>query len=456
MALSDLTVEQQQAVLRALYNAFDPREPLPAGSQDYVNCREVRGDEDVFVLGKAVCLSDRKICRLYTGHRGAGKSTELLRLQQYLEERGFRVVYFSAVEDDINPEDAKYIDILLACTRQILEQLQEIANPNPVLEWLRGRWTELKEFVLTDVAFEKLSVTAQISQFAKLTAIIRAEPDRRKQIRQRVSPHTTTLIEALNQFIREAKQKLAEEQKELVAIADSLDRIVPDRQEDGKTNLDEIFIDRSDQLKGLECHSIYTIPLSMVYSQRANILREIYGPLQHLPMVMVRTEQGETYANGLEKMQEVVKRRVKRSLLGLGLELDVATEVFDELETLNGLCLMSGGHARNLLLLMQEAILRTDELPIGERAVRRAIMEVRDVFRRTVQDGQWTLLAEVERRKQLTNRDAYRDLLFNRCILEYRYLDDDDALKCWYDVHPVIRGIQEFQQALEQYDGKSD
>jgi hypothetical protein len=91
-------------VLSDIYNAFEPV-PLEAGSPMYVNCKDVRGGGDVLVeLGKPIEMSDRPTCQLYTGHRGGGKSTELLRLKQYLEqEKGCTVVYFSAEDADVNP-----------------------------------------------------------------------------------------------------------------------------------------------------------------------------------------------------------------------------------------------------------------------------------------------------------------------------------------------------------------
>ncbi|NJO10986.1 MAG: hypothetical protein HC840_24850 [Leptolyngbyaceae cyanobacterium RM2_2_4] len=70
------------ATLRNIYNAFDPFEPLPAGDPVYVNCSKVRGAENILLdLGRQILLSDRLTHQLYTGHRGAGKSTELLRLR---------------------------------------------------------------------------------------------------------------------------------------------------------------------------------------------------------------------------------------------------------------------------------------------------------------------------------------------------------------------------------------
>jgi hypothetical protein len=58
-------------------------------------------------LGRKIERSQNKpLAQLYAGHRGTGKSTELLRLKKYLEERKCHVVYFAADEGDIDPEDA--------------------------------------------------------------------------------------------------------------------------------------------------------------------------------------------------------------------------------------------------------------------------------------------------------------------------------------------------------------
>ncbi|MGD1874859.1 MAG: hypothetical protein ACFB02_17610 [Mastigocoleus sp.] len=130
--------------------------------------------------------------------------------------------------------------------------------------------------------------------------------------------------------------------------------------------------------------------------------------------------------------------------------LDIDTEIFDSPETFNQLCLMSGGHVRNLLLLTQDAIARTAQLPISQRAVRRAITEARNTYRQTVEHSQWDLLAEVFRSKRVINDNKYRSLLFNRCLLEYRYLDEDEEIQRWCDVHPLIKGIPEFKELVKK------
>jgi hypothetical protein len=111
-------------LLKNLYNAFDPFRPFTRRRPKLCRLSGSAGDGDILEdLGNRLQLSNQKTCQLYSGHRGAGKSTELLRLKHSLEKQKFYVVYFAADEEDIESEDAQYTDILLACTRHILEDL---------------------------------------------------------------------------------------------------------------------------------------------------------------------------------------------------------------------------------------------------------------------------------------------------------------------------------------------
>ncbi|MEH2302389.1 MAG: ATP-binding protein [Nostoc sp.] len=432
---------QDFALLKRIYNVFDPFRPLSAGDPKYVDCQAVRGDGDILVeIGTEILLSDRMTCQLYAGHRGAGKSTELLRLQKYLDEQGCFVVYFAADEADIEPEDAQYTDILLACTRHLLEALKDNASPASLLKWLNNRWQDLKDLALTEVSLDKLTIEAQISQFAKITANLRAEPSQRQKIRERVNPYTITLIEALNDFIKDAKSNLPPGYSQLVLIADNLDRIVPIAQEDGRSNHEQIFLDRSEQLQALDCHLVYTVPISLLYSNRAVDIANIYGNAPVLPMIMVQTPDNQSYQKGINKVMEVLQKRLSSIDPSLSI-----VDMFEKREALEQLCLMSGGHVRNLLLLMKEAIKYTNAKTISNRALQRLISELQNTYRNTVFANEWEALAKVYHSKQIENEPLYRGLLFNRCILEYRYLDEHGNSKVWYDIHPLIKGIKEFQ-----------
>lgn len=431
--------------LRDLYNAFDPFQPLPVGDSAYVDCNAVRGDGDILqAVGREILLSARKTCQLYAGHRGAGKSTELLRLQKHLNDQGFFVVYFAAEEEDIDPEDVQYTDILLACTKNILAAFKNL-DSQPVLYWLKERWEDLKDLLQTQISFEELSLEVQVSQFAKITTKMRSEPNERRKIRDKINPHTTTLTEALNKFIQNAKKNLPPGYSDLVLIADNLDRIVPIIQPDGRSNHDQIFIDRQNQLKALDCHLVYTVPISLLYSDRATSLTEIYGTPQVLPMIMVKTPDNQPYQPGIDKVIEILKKRLEK--------VDPSRDIislFENQDSLNQLCLMSGGHARNLLLLMKQALEYTNTLPISKRALQRSISELRNTYKDTIHANQWKALANVFRTKEIVNNELYRNLLFNRPILEYHSQNEEGEIERWYDIHPLIIGIKEFQNTYNQ------
>jgi hypothetical protein len=434
-------------ILTQIFRAFEPSRPLEPGDSAYVECEDVRGDNNILTdLGLEIRRSDEKTCQLYAGHRGSGKSTELLRLKQYLEEHGCFVVYFAADAEDVDPEDAEYTDILLACTRHLLAELQDKGNAQPLLNWLQDRWQSLKDLALTEVAFDGMSVEAGLAEFIKLSTSIREVPSLRQDIRKKLNPHTPTLLNALNEFIADAKRNLPDHKTKLVVIADNLDRIVPIVEEDGRSNHDEIWIERSGQLQDLECHSIYTVPISLVYSKQVSRLTDIYGNPQVLPMIMIKTADEKIHQPGFDKVKEVIARRLHK----LGLNRKIETEIFASPEVMQQFCLMSGGHLRELMLLIKEAVNRLDTLPITVQAARRAITEARDTYRRTVQQPEWEVLAKVAHSKRIQNDDSHRDLLFRRCLMEYRYFDQDGEMQCWYDVHPLIRGITPFKEAFEQ------
>lgn len=425
------SLQDMEDLLDEMYNAFAPT-PLQPGDPAYVDCRAVRGDEDVLEdLGRTVRRSRELTYQLYSGYRGSGKTTELLRLKKDLEDRGHVVVYFAADEADLSVQDAQYTDILLACTRHLLRGLKG-ANPAPILNWLKARLHELKDVMLTEINIDQVNLEVGLKEFAKLTAAVRAEPGQRQKIRDRLEPHTETLIEALNTFIADASSHLPEKTK-LLVVADNLDRIVPIFRDNGRSNHEEIFLDRHEQLKALNCHIIYTVPISMIHSRWATELKDNYGIPQVLPSIMVRQEDGNPYEPGLQILRQMIQLRVPQHL-----QATLVPDVFESESVLQELCLVSGGYARDLVQLMQEAINKTDTLPIRARAVQRATDALRDVYRRAVEENQWAVLREVNTSKTINHDEVHRSLLFSRCVLEYRYFDSEGKKRTWYDVHAVL------------------
>ena len=160
-----------EELMTEVYNVFDPFDPPP--KEAYVDCEIVRGGWDVLrELGRKITRSKSPTCQLYTGHRGVGKSTELLRLREDLEKQNYFVVYFAANDEDIDPSDTEYVDILLACTKHLVQSIK-IADPNPLkglASWLGDRSQSLTDLLLTPLKLEGLSIEKQVGEIAKITA----------------------------------------------------------------------------------------------------------------------------------------------------------------------------------------------------------------------------------------------------------------------------------------------
>lgn len=315
--------------------------------------------------------------------------------------------------------------------------LQELKTQSatPLHDWLKERWESLQDFLSSKVELStKLEAKLPLA-FAELSGTIRVNPSARSKVRELLDPYTVSLVDALNEFIKMAMP----DSYKLVLVVDGLDKIVKVvTDEKGKrTNLEEIFIDRSEQLKRLACHVVYTVPISLAHSTSAVELENRYGQrVEILPMVTIRKRGTKTLCpEGLKTLSELIEKRLQIAEIKL---VDFVKE-----PELHRLCLMSGGHTRNLVQLVRTALEYSPNLPLTPKSVEKAIAQMRDTMRRSIEAHEWQKLAEVHHDQ---DEKDYRDLLFRRVILEYR--DDDE--KTWHDIHPLIEEMDEFKAVYQK------
>jgi AAA ATPase domain len=343
-----------------------------------------RGEGDLVVqLTNAIRWSDTPLTLLFAGHRGGGKSTELFRLQEALAnppqgQEKFFVVYFEADKEDIDVNDIDFPDLLLAIVRQLGKALRERAQEELHPPWLRRFVDDLKRFLGSEVEFEKLELDAKI---AKFTAAIKSSPDARVEIRKALEPEVSNLINAANTLLDDAVKRLkAKGYRNLVLIVDNLDRIVLRDIPNSQFNTHEqLFINRGAQLAQLRCHVVYTLPISLVFSPKATALVNVFVRRPDvLPMVkVIEPKDRKDSPAGMEAMREVVGKRLKAA--------EVAPErAFDSPDTLDYLCRMSGGHIRNLLILIRSACTVAGVLPLTRGIAKQAVRGMSNDFERAL------------------------------------------------------------------------
>jgi hypothetical protein len=312
--------------LRDAYNSV-PLDPLPSGDPRWVDCTSARGDTDVVgLLAQRIEGASRSTIQLISGHRGCGKSTELLRLADRLEKENFLVIYFAA-DDDIDMGDLVYTDLLLSIIKRLERTLSskgiEIDErlSRGIMMWFAEviyGWNdeakieaELKtEFELGLKSPAPLPMIAKL--LARITGQIKTGHEIRKDIRLKMDPQIYPLIERINEFIHAALPEIKKKGYcDLVFIIDNLDRIVLRvlDEETKRTTHDALYLDHAEQLKAVDAHIIYTVPISMFYSLKATQLAGAFPNYRILPMIKVKEMDGKICRQGIDLLNYVAKKR---------------------------------------------------------------------------------------------------------------------------------------------------
>jgi hypothetical protein len=114
-------------------------------------------------------------------------------------------------------------------------------------------------------------------------------------------------------------------------------------------------------------------------------------------------------------------------------------KVFADDGVVEELIRLSGGQPTELMSLVREAIITTDDLPINSHSLGRAKKEGHREYARQLRVDHWPLLEEVRATGTITrtrdNEAAFRELLDSRAILQY--INDDD----WYGLNPMLEHL---------------
>ncbi|HEY9798849.1 MAG TPA: ATP-binding protein [Leptolyngbyaceae cyanobacterium] len=426
----------------SFFQACNPSKTLivgkPEDKQYYIDFSKVRGGKIIEELKRTINrLSPEPTCQLFSGHIGCGKSTELLRLKTELEEQGFHVVYFESSQM-FDLADVDVTDILLAVVREVSQSLEAIKiNIRP--GYFQNLFKEVVDFLQTPL---DIGVEAELSVgIAKITAKTKDSPKLRSQLRQYLEPRTNGILESINQeLLKPANERLREKGKRgLVVIIDNLDRIDNTLKASGYFQPEYLFVERGEQLNQLNCHVVYTIPLVLIFSNALGRLTNRFGiDPKVLPMVPVRLQDGNAFEEGMTLLQQMV---MARAFPGVSWEQSqhLITQVFDSPETLERLCLVSGGHLRNLLMLLFRC-LQQDDPPISRDCLDKVIKKRSNELSLAITPDEWEVLQEVAQGKSLRGHEKYDLLLRNMFVFEYR--DEDGS---WFDINPILAEAKEFR-----------
>ncbi len=444
--------------LLELFQATDPSRPLLINNEIdkkyYIDFSAVRGGDIIGKLKQKITFfkPNEPTCTLLTGHIGCGKSTELLRLKEELEQAGFLVVYFESSED-LEMTDVDIADVLLAISRHVSRSLDKIIleKPSKLNELLQDALKVLNAEVtgfklkppelpgipkIGDVGItsenEKLSIAFGIGE---ITARTKSDQTLREKLNQYLGPQKVRLIQAINQELLEpAIAKLKQQGKKgLVVIVDNLDRIDNRVKPWGRPQQEYLFVDQGEFMNKLNCHVVYTMPLALKFSNDyATLTQRFPEDPKVLPMVPIYWPNGSVHEQGMALMQQMVLARAFPELSPKE-RLNNITSIFDSVATLERLCSMSGGHVRDLLRLLNAWIQEEMALPLSRNTLEQVIRIRRHDMTLPISEEEWQLLHNVKQKKKVSDDQGYQKLIRSRFVFEYR-----DGGESWFDVNPIL------------------
>lgn len=430
--------------LEQIYTAFST-EPLRIDQMEeyYVSAVAGRGDNPLFYIRQILeSTPDDYQHILFAGYRGCGKSTELNRLQQQIQDE--RLVINFSVMEELDPVSLHYIELFIVTMERLfgVAQGMELDISADYIQRI-SNWYQTKEiqeikqqYIDGSTEFgvgAELNVPFFASFFAKLRASAKASKSLKEQLTQKVEPKLSQLILHCNELIWEVQEEIRRKKgmKEIVLIIEDLDKLPVDRAE-------SLFYNYSQQLVQLKVDTIFTYPIALLYNPKFTAINNVFDDTYELPMIKINERDGSPNAEGRDTLFQIVERRMELSL-------------FESLDILHRMIGYSGGCLRDLFRLIRQAALSalaTEKSQIGGPELTSAYHKLKREYANTLADKVESdkVIIEVSEYydalsalaqdpvKQPMNTDIILDLRQNLTILGYNG-------EGWCDVHPVVKDL---------------
>lgn len=408
----------------------------------YVVTKEARGEDPTTkLIRKLDKYKEKDLKVLFSGFKGCGKSTELLRLKRQLE-KDYLVNIFS-VREELDPNTLTISEILITIMRGLFNfvktHYQQIKLSPKLIQnlenWTKTIYTEeidskyykgsLEGGLNTKIGFGKI-----LNVFAKLGLEFNAGRKFEEITRKDVKKTLSELILNCNLVVFDIKDQLYKiNKKNILFIIEDLEKV-------DLAIAEEIFYNYPKPLTALSCSIIYTFPISLVYHTKHTIIRDEFDENIILPMIKVHEKDGSQYNKGIGCITEIIFKRIDRdkNLIPAGL--------------LKKLIELSGGCLRDLFRMIKSAAenaLHREKEQIEKIDFQYCLNKMKNDYYNTIAFNErneitakeyYEILVDChnsEDKKPIDTKGLI-DLKHNMSILGY----NGDS---WYDVHPVVKEI---------------
>ena len=354
-----------------------------------------------------------------SGHRGCGKSTELLRIAANPEVlKRFYPIHFN-IQDMADINDLDFVDVLVNIAAQIYYQYRQPEAGRDLPKQVLKELKDWKDRVDSRTRMVEIGGGLELGLeldtfFGKIGPSIKLETVKRREFRDEIKKDISGLINTIN--LMTATMQVQIKRMPLVLI-DDLDK--PDLEVARR-----IFFDHRAQLLQPNCAVVYTVSSPLYFS--VGFYDAIRESAFFLPNVRL-------HPKGQPAEKNVEGYRILRMFVQKRMEPDLITA-----EALERAIWLSGGLFRELCRVIRIGIdnaQAANRTQISLDDVRRTEVELRNEFRRILNPDQRAILKQIRADNDLAQPDQLGPLFQSLAVLEYRNGDN------WCDIHPALNAL---------------
>lgn len=398
---------------------------------DFTKFRNVFTQQRIF---KNLGISGSNQCNITTaqkiflsGYRGTGKTSELLSINQKINDSKCYYSVFVDVSDskEVNINDIDTIDILMLMLQTLSKQLEkdtDISISGVSIDYFY-QWYNTK--IITEVnknlngsAKIEIGVTGKIgipcltNIFGETLGKIYASKETKEIVRREINNNFQLFSNNFNIFIASLIEDLSKHgYQDILFIVDGFEKHL---YKDTK----RILIDNATMLSDIRAHMIITLPIELFY-QYHNAAH--FANTETLPLIKIKDDRARAV------FKEFILKRVDKSL-------------FDNDSVIDKIIEYGAGHPRQTLHIITQAYLAAKNEILDLASVDDAIKELGIQISRMNQD-ELEVLKIINDNKQVSDSDAYINLKARNIIFEY--YDGYTAT-----INPIVLDNKRFQDLL--------
>lgn len=442
MELTDKEVRQ------IVFNNFPPveKETIGPDHKFYVPLFD-DGDDPILKMQEAIEFSGGSSMQLFSGCRGSGKSTQLKRLDELLTKENYLVVSVDALDflNPAQPIDAKVVPFILGAMLSEAVEKESLLGHDPARQGFITRFFNYLNN--TNVSLDELGLKAGAdtgilpggSVEAEFKVKFRTTESFRTQISKILSGREKESQAACHKFFEETRAALLKKHPHsegCVFILDALEQLRGDVTNSPLVieSVLHLFTNYGDLLDLPGWNSIYTVPPWLHIAYPGCINHACFLPTLKLWSYAEPDAPQSRHVRSWEIIRDIIGKRIPATML----DRVFAAEPNGQRPVMDHLIEFSGGHLRDLFLLITKCVLASKILPIKMPAAESAVASLSESM--PVSDRDSLYLRDVHRTRDrcLPDRETssvtrFAQLTDFHLILEFR------NGKSWFDIHPAIR-----------------